>query len=211
MLDWWGPVIYEFYSSSEGGGTWATPDDWLARPGTVGRAWPGSSVRILGPDGEERAAGDVGDIYIRNADAFEYLGDSEKTAQSREDGYFTVGDVGWLDDMGWLFIADRRVDLILTGGINVYPAEVEGVLLEHPLLSDAAVVGVHDQDLGQRVVALVQTACDAPPGGFEAEVIAFCRERLAAFKVPRRVVVGTVPRNAAGKVDRVAVRASLDQ
>jgi long-chain acyl-CoA synthetase len=204
-------VIYEFYSSSEGGGTWATPADWLARPGTVGRAWPGSSVKILGPDGQERAAGEAGDIYIRNAEAFEYLDDGEKTARSRQGDYFTVGDVGWLDDMGWLFIADRRVDLILTGGINVYPAEIEGVLLEHPLLADAAVVGVRDQDLGQRVVALVQAARDTHPDELEAELSAFCRERLAAFKVPRQVVVGTVPRNAAGKVDRVAVRAALER
>jgi long-chain acyl-CoA synthetase len=209
MLEWWGPVIYEFYSSSEGGGTSVSPTDWLARPGTVGRPWPGASIKILAPDGSECASGEVGEICLRNSDSFEYLGDPEKTAGSRRGEYFTVGDVGWMDEEGWLFIADRRADLILSGGVNVYPAEVESVLLEHPLVDDAAVVGVPDADLGQRVAALVQPTVDLSAADLPADVLTFCRDRLSRVKVPRLVVVGTVPRNAAGKVDRKAVRVAL--
>jgi long-chain acyl-CoA synthetase len=203
MIDWLGPVLHEYYAATEGGGTYAGPQDWLRRPGTVGRPWEGSEVLVLGDDGDPLPPGEVGTIWFRSPDAFEYHKAPEKTAEARRGDLFTVGDLGHLDAEGWLFLSDRRSDLIISGGVNIYPAEVESVLLTHPAVADVAVIGVPDDEWGQRVTALVQ-----PRGPVaEAELTAHCRSRLAGYKCPDSIEFRDLPRTATGKLSRAALRA----
>ncbi|HET9771931.1 MAG TPA: AMP-binding protein, partial [Acidimicrobiia bacterium] len=160
MIDWWGPILLEYYSASEGGRTMIRSDEWLERPGSVGRHWRGGRVWVLDDQGEECPPGVVGRVFFDApppGSRFRYLGDPEQTeaAYDATGERFSVGDVGWLDDEGYLFLADRGGDLIISGGVNIYPREAENVLLEHPGVADAAVVGVPDDDLGQRAVAVV--------------------------------------------------------
>ncbi len=208
MIEWFGPVIVELYGSSEGAGPFiCTSEEWLERPGTVGRPRGGMEVFIVGEAGEDLPPGEVGTIYVRRADgAPEYHGDPEKTAAMQlPDGRFTVGDLGWLDDDGFLFLADRRVDLVLTGGSNVYPAEIEAALSEHPSVGDVAAFGVPDPDLGQVVMAVVEPAPDREVD--RAELTEHCRSRLASYKVPRYIeVVDTLPREASGKLKKRLLR-----
>ncbi|MDP9101392.1 MAG: AMP-binding protein, partial [Actinomycetota bacterium] len=158
MLDWWGPVIWEYYAATEGGGTVASPDDWLRKPGTVGAPWPNSVIKILDDDGNELPAGGIGTVWMKMGDrTFEYHGDPEKTRNSwNAQGFFTVGDAGELDEDGFLFLRDRKVDMIIAGGVNIYPAEVESVLLQHPKVGDCAVFGIPHDDLGEQIKAAVQ-------------------------------------------------------
>ncbi|HWL41577.1 MAG TPA: AMP-binding protein [Ilumatobacter sp.] len=204
MIDWFGPVIVELYGSSEGTGpVVCTSDEWLARPGTVGRAAPVLTLSIVDEAGNDLPAGEVGTVYVKRLDgAPEYHGDPGKTSSIRlPDGRFTVGDVGWLDDDGYLYLADRRVDLILRGGVNIYPAEIEGVLSQHPAVADVAVFGIPDDDLGQSIKAVVEPLPDADRDGLVDDVLAFAAERLAAFKLPQSIdVVGALPREASGKL-----------
>ena len=213
-IEWLGPVLFEYYGGSEGPFTSVTCTDWLAHPGTVGNVdAAGREIKILDEeDGGELPRGTCGLIYARPLLPFQYHGDPVKTAASRtSDGMFTLGDVGYIDDDGWLFLVDRRTDLILTGGVNVYPAEIEARLIEHPAVLDAAVVGVADDEWGQRVVAVV-----APMVGYEQsatladELIDHCRARLAKFKCPQEVEFReTLPRLASGKLQRRALRDEL--
>lgn len=209
MLEWWGPVLYEFYSSTEGGGTFVRPEEWLARPGTVGRAWLGAQVRILDDDGRELPPGKPGTVYLRNGDGFEYHKDPAKTAAAYRGDFFTVGDVGYLDEDGYLYLLDRRTDLIISGGVNIYPAEVEGVLQQHPAVGDVVVVGLPDPEWGQRVTAVVEPAAGVALGAeLAAELTAFCRERLAGYKCPREVrFAERLPRTPTGKLSRAHIRA----
>jgi long-chain acyl-CoA synthetase len=210
MLDWWGPVIWEFYAGTEGGGTTARPEDWLAKPGTVGTAWEGTTVHVLDDDGNEAAAGEAGSIYFGSGGpiAFEYKGDPEKTAGSRRGDLFSLGDIGYKDEDGSLFLLDRRTDLIITGGVNVYPAEIESVLGSHPKVADAAVFGLPDDDWGQSVCAVVQPA----PGivGDDAlrdELLAECTAKLAKLKVPKRLDFrDSMPRRDNGKLYKRGLR-----
>ena len=209
MLEWWGPVIFEYYAASEGGGTLVTPDEWLQYPGTVGRAWPGSAIRILDDDGAEQPAGTVGTVYMAlGSQDFEYHGDRGKTSANRRDGFFTVGDVGYLNDDGYLFLCDRKIDMIISGGANIYPAEIEGVLLTHPRVADAAVFGVPDEDWGEQVKAVVEPAPGATPGPALAdEIMAFCQQKLAKYKCPRSVdFVDAMPRDPNGKLYKRKLR-----
>lgn len=207
MIDWWGPIIHEYYAASEGGGTHVTAADWLVRPGTVGRAYPHSEVRILDEMGRNLPAGEVGLIYMRDGNKFEYFEDPVKTALAKRDGFFTAGDYGALDDEGWLFICDRRSDLIISGGVNIYPAEIEAVLMEHAGVADAAVFGVPDDEWGQRVQAVVEPAAGAVATDIlHAELLSLCSQRLAGFKRPRSFAFATLPRNDAGKLARSSVR-----
>ncbi len=209
MLAWWGPVIYEYYAASEGGGTLVTPEEWLRHPGTVGRAWPGSEIRILDDDGNPVPTGQPGTVYMAlGTNDFEYHGDQGKTAANRRDGFFTVGDVGYLDEEGYLYLCDRKIDMIISGGANIYPAEIEAVLLTHPKVGDAAVFGVPDPDWGEQVKAVVEPAPGVEPDAALArEIIEFCVARLAKYKCPKSVdFVAAMPRDPNGKLYKRKLR-----
>lgn len=207
MIKWWGPIIHEYYAASEGGGTYVNSTQWLQRPGTVGQAYSHSSIRILGEDGEVLPQGEVGSVYMRDGQEFEYFDDPVKTAAAKRDGYFTAGDYGYLDAEGWLFICDRRSDLIISGGVNIYPAEIEALLMEHPAVADAAVVGLPDEEWGQRVQALVEPVTNAPAASIlRGELQALCAARLANFKRPKDFAFATLPRTDAGKLSRTQLR-----
>jgi long-chain acyl-CoA synthetase len=208
MLEWWGPVIYEYYGASEGGGTLVKADEWLRKPGTVGRPWAGAAIRILDDDGKECPPGSPGTVYLKLLQPFEYRGDPEKTHASRRGDFFTVGDVGYLDADGYLFLCDRKIDMIISGGVNIYPAEVEAVLLTHPRVGDAAVFGIPDDDWGERVKAVIEPAKGVTPGPELAqELLAFCAERLAHYKCPSSVdFVDALPRDPNGKLYKRRLR-----
>ena len=213
MLSWWGPVISEYYAASEGGGTLATPEDWLAHPGTVGKAWPISKLRVARDDGEECAPGEVGTVYMSMGQhTFEYHKDRKKTESSWKDGYFTVGDAGYLDKDGFLYLCDRKSDMIISGGVNIYPAEIEAVLGSHPLVRDVAVFGIPNDDWGEEVKAIVEVAPGAQGSPWSEEelreaLLAFCRDRLASFKCPRTVdFAGELPRDPNGKLYKRKLR-----
>jgi bile acid-coenzyme A ligase len=204
--------IYELYSMTEGiGATAIRGDEWLAHPGSVGRT-TFSDVRILDAEGNDLPAGQVGEIFLRlkgpATPTYEYIG--SPPARTTPDGFTTMGDLGWLDADGYLFLADRRVDLIITGGANVYPAEVEAVLSGHPAIGDVVVIGVPDTDWGKRVHAIVQPADLANPPTV-ANLDAHCRERLAAYKVPKTYeFTDSFLRSEAGKVRRSALVAERE-
>jgi long-chain acyl-CoA synthetase len=209
MLEWWGPVIYEYYAATEGGGTLVTPGEWLAHPGTVGRAWAGADVRVDDDDGNPCPPGTTGTVYMSLAVAdFRYHGDEEKTRDGRRDGFFTVGDVGYLDEEGYLFLCDRRSDMIISGGVNIYPAEIEGALLTHRAVGDVAVFGIPDADWGEQVKAVVEPADGVTAGPILAEeLLVFCRERLAGYKCPRTIdFVDSLPRDPNGKLYKRKLR-----
>jgi long-chain acyl-CoA synthetase len=193
-------VVTEFYGSSESGFTMITAEEWLEKPGSVGRPWPLHEIRVLDEDGKECGPGDIGLIYVRGPRMdFKYRHADDKNRAAFRDGFFTAGDLGYLDADGFLFIADRRTDLIITGGANVYPAEVESVLMAHPKIADVAVVGLPDADMGKSVLAVVELR----PGEYAGaeEIIAFARRDLAHYKCPRRVeFVEHLPREPQGKV-----------
>ena len=203
MLSWWGPVLYEYYAGSEGNGFCAIgPEEWLAHPGSVGKSLRGP-VHILGEDGEERPTGEVGQIWFEGAQPFEYHNDAAKTAEAwNERGWSTLGDVGYLDAEGYLYLTDRISHMIISGGVNIYPQEVEDILVMHPEVADVAVIGVPNPDFGEEVKAVVQAAHPDRAGpALGEELIAFCRERLAHFKCPRTVdFTDALPRLPTGKL-----------
>jgi len=211
MIAWLGPVLWEYYGSTEGGGTIVRPEDFEQHPGSQGRAWPGAKVRITDDARQPVPAGVEGTIWISNGTRFSYRGDETKTRAAWDGEWFTVGDIGHLDPDGWLYIGDRRSDLIISGGVNVYPAEVEGALLAHPLVADAAVVGVPDDEWGQRVVAVIEPRPEAPESDSLAEELTrHCRAELTGPKVPREYCfVSVMPRNEIGKVSRTGLRDNL--
>ena len=209
MIDWLGPCLVEYYAGSEANGvTLIDSADWLAHPGSVGRA-VGAAVHIVGDDGAELPAGQDGLIYFESQ-TFEYHNDPAKTASARDDrGWSTLGDIGHLDEEGYLYLSDRRTDLIISGGVNIYPAEVEAVLIGHPAVDDVAVIGVPDPEMGQLVLAIVQLS-DEGTGSpdLAAELIEHCRARLASFKCPRSIeFVADLPRLPTGKLLRRQLRA----
>jgi long-chain acyl-CoA synthetase len=209
MLQWWGPVIDEYYAASEGGGTLVTPQEWLQYPGTVGRPWPGSAIRILDDDGNECPVGQPGTVYMSLAlSDFNYHKDEKKTATNRRDGFFTVGDVGYLNEAGYLFLCDRKIDMIISGGANIYPAEVESVLLSHPKVADAAVFGIPDADWGEQVKAVVEPAAGvAPNAALADEIMAFCLQHAAKYKCPKSIdFIETMPRDPNGKLYKRKLR-----
>jgi long-chain acyl-CoA synthetase len=209
MIAWWGNTIYEYYAASEGGGTLATPQDWLKHPGTVGNAWPISKLRIAREDGTECAPREVGTVYMNmGAHKFEYHKDKAKTASTWKDDYFTVGDAGYVDEDGFLFLCDRKNDMIISGGVNIYPAEIESVMVVHPKVQDVAVFGIPDDDWGEHVKAVVEVAPGVTPGSALAEeLLAYCKERLAAFKCPRSIdFTEALPRDPNGKLYKRKLR-----
>ena len=184
-------------------------DEWLAHPGSVGRGFRDTEVRIQGPDGTVLGPGEVGEIFLRSphTGTYSYLGGAP-LLPSTDDGFASAGDLGHLDDDGYLYIADRRVDLILSGGANVYPAEVESALCDHPAIADVVVIGLPDPEWGQRVHAIIATTAATTTSSTitDADVIAYAKQRLAAYKVPKTVeFVDEIPRSAATKVSRSAL------
>ncbi len=210
MLDWWGPCVYEYYAATEGGGTIATPDDWKARPGTVGTAWPISEVMIADENGNACPPGTPGTIYMKmGISDFAYKDDPEKTAANRLRGFFTVGDIGYLDDGGYLFLCDRKSDMIISGGANIYPAEVEAEIIMHPKVADVAVFGIPDDDWGEQVKAVVQPAAGVTGDDeLAAEILASLDGRLARMKWPRSIdFTDELPRDPSGKLLKRRLRA----
>lgn len=209
MLDWFGPVIWEMFAGTEGPGTIVSPQEWLAHPGTVGRAAPGQ-VRILDEDGRELAAGEEGQVWlaIPEGSGFEYHKAPEKTRSVQRDGYFTAGDIGYLDADGYLFLTGRSAETIIAGGVNIYPQEIDDALLRHPAVADVACVGVPNEEWGEEVRAVVQLAPGHQPGpALAAELIAHCEPLLARQKWPRGVdFIDEIPRSPAGKVYRRQLR-----
>jgi long-chain acyl-CoA synthetase len=209
LFDWLGPVIYEFYGATEGGGTIARPRDWLAHPGTVGRPWEGANVKVLDDDGNEVPPGTVGTVYLRLMGGdFRYKGDPDKTTASRHGDFFTVGDMGELDQEGFLYLRDRKIDMIISGGVNIYPAEVEAALLEHPAVDDVAVFGIPDEEWGEQVKAVIEPAPGhRPTPALAEELQAHCAQRLARYKCPRSIdFTEAMPRDPNGKLYKRRLR-----
>jgi long-chain acyl-CoA synthetase len=213
MLDWWGPCVYEYYAATEGGGTIATPADWLARPGTVGTPWPVSQVMVVGSDGAPCPPGTPGTVYLKMGEAtFDYFGDPQKTAAGQLpglSGFFTVGDIGYLDEDGFLFLCDRKSDMIISGGANIYPAEIEAEIIMHPKVADVAVFGIPDDEWGEQVKAVVQPAAGVAPGeDLAAEILASLDGRLARMKWPKSIdFTDELPRDPSGKLLKRRLRA----
>jgi long-chain acyl-CoA synthetase len=210
MIEWWGNAVDEYYAASEGGGTLVTAEQWLKKPGTVGKPWPVSEIAIFDDDGhriEEPNA--IGTVYMSmQRGDFEYYKDKDKTEKNRIGSFFTVGDVGYLDDDGYLFLCDRKADMIISGGANIYPAEIEGVLLSHPKVADAAVFGVPDEDWGEQVKAVIEPSPGAIADKAVAEdILAFCAGRLARFKTPKSIdFIDEMPRDPNGKLYKRKLR-----
>lgn len=203
MIAWWGPIIHEYYAGTEGNGfVYCGSEAWLAHKGTVGQALVGQ-IHVCGEDGEELPVGEEGTIYFGGGADFEYHNDPEKTASSRHpQGWSTLGDIGRLDEEGFLYLTDRKAHMIISGGVNIYPQEAENVLALHPQVADVAVIGIPNEDFGEEVKAIVQPVdmADAGPE-LERALIAYCREHLADVKCPRTVDFrAELPRHPTGKL-----------
>jgi acyl-CoA synthetase (AMP-forming)/AMP-acid ligase II len=202
ILAWFGPVLYEFYGSTElGVNTVLAPQDMLRKPHSCGRAAPGVELAVLDDDGRPLPAGQAGELHVRR-DAAMFEGYYKKAAATRETArgeWLSVGDVAWIDDDGFVYICDRKRDMIISGGVNIYPAEIEDVLHRHPAVEDVAVFGVPDTEWGERVHAAVQPRAGVSLNA--AEIIDFCRQHLADYKAPREVSFhADFPRDTAGKL-----------
>ncbi len=206
MIEWWGPVICEYYGSTEGSiVTTVSSEEWLARPGTLGKPTPIMEVVVIKEDGTNASAGESGQLYVRNlmGSDFEYHNDPEKTNEAhKEPGLFTFGDIGYLDDDGYLFMSDRKIDMVISGGVNIYPAEIEGVLINHESVIDAAVFGIPNEEFGEEVKAAIQLVEGVSANdGLATEIIDYCREHLAGFKVPKSIdFERALPRHPTGKL-----------
>jgi len=215
MIDWWGPVLYEYYSATEGIGiTFIDSEQWLAKPGSVGRDGVLGTAHVVGEDGRDLPPGETGVIYFeRDEMTFQYRGDPDKTAASRHPdhpNWATVGDLGYLDEDHFLYLTDRQSHMIISGGVNIYPREVEDVLTLHPAVYDVAVIGVPDEEMGERVHGVVQLADGVTwTPELERELIDSCRAQLAHFKCPARVdAVDQLPRTPTGKLLKHVLRRS---
>jgi acyl-CoA synthetase (AMP-forming)/AMP-acid ligase II len=203
MIDWWGPILHEYYSGTEQCGITAlSATEWLARPGSVGKAALGI-VKITDEDGNELPFGAEGNVYFADGPQFQYHNDPEKTAKAYDrNGWATLGDIGWLDKDGYLFLTDRKSFMIISGGVNIYPQEIENCLVTHPKVADAAVIGVPDEEMGERVMAIVQPAQDvvADPA-LADELCSFVRAALGGVKTPREFEFRSdLPREPTGKL-----------
>ena len=209
MLNWWGDSIYEYYAATEGGGTLVTPQEWRERPGTVGKAWPNAEIKIFDDEANELDPKTVGTVYMKLGQAdFKYKDAEQKTRDNRIGDFFTVGDVGELDEAGYLFLRDRKTDMIISGGANLYPAEIEAELVQHPKVADVAVFGIPNEDWGEEIKAVIQ-----PMDGVEAgpalseEIFAWCADRLAKMKTPRSIdYLAELPRDPNGKLYKRKLR-----
>ncbi|MDX6743797.1 acyl-CoA synthetase [Actinocorallia sp. A-T 12471] len=203
MIEWWGLCIWEYYAATEGGGTIASPEDWLANPGTVGTAWPISELLIVDENGEEVPPRTPGTIYMKMAGVqFEYKGDPDKTAKERLRDFFTVGDIGYLTEDGHLFLSDRKSDMIISGGANIYPAEIENEIILHPKVADVAVFGIPNEEWGEEIKAVIEPAVGIEPGdALTEEIFEYLKPRLAKMKWPRTIdYTDALPREPNGKL-----------
>lgn len=212
VIEWLGPVVFEYYAATEGGGNYfVTAEEWMRKPGTVGRSSTPELTRILDDDGNDVPQGQSGTLYFKAPEVgrFEYFKAPEKTAQSYRGDWFTLGDMGYLDEDGYLFLNGRNAETIISGGVNIYPQEIDSELLKHPAVVDVCTVGVPNEEWGEEVKSVVQL--EAGRSGSEAlaeELIAFARSRLPGFKTPRSIdFVSDLPRLPSGKIQRRLVRA----
>jgi long-chain acyl-CoA synthetase len=208
MIDWWGPVIYEFYGSTESGAvTFANSEDALKKPGTVGKIAPGAELRFIGEDGRMLGRGEIGEIYSRIARSpdFTYHNKPEKRDEIERDGFITSGDVGYIDEDGYVFICDRKRDMVISGGVNIYPAEIESALHACPGVHDCAVFGIPDDEFGEALMAAV-----VPAPGVALDVAALrahLKTSLADYKIPKHVeILKDLPREDSGKIFKRRLR-----
>ncbi len=208
MIEWWGPVIEEYYGSTESGiNTYIRSEESLRKPGSVGRVIEGMSISVLDEEGGECAPGKIGDIFLRSpfTHSFEYHGDPDKRRENVKQDMFTNGDMGYLDEDGYLFLSDRRADMVISGGVNIYPAEIEAVLHAHTQVADCAVFGIPDDEWGEALHAVVQTENGATLTLDELK--AYCAEHLAGYKVPRSIELAEdLPRQPSGKIYKRKLR-----
>jgi long-chain acyl-CoA synthetase len=211
MIAWWGPILYEYYAATEGGTFFVDSEEWLRRPGTVGRSIGGRAVRILDEAGNPVPVGRPGYVYfvVPPEGRFEYFKAPEKTAAAYRGDFYTLGDIGYLDEDGYLFLTGRSAETIISGGVNIYPQEVDDALSRHPAVYDVCTIGVPDEEWGESVKSVVELQPGyLPTAELERELLAFCRQHLAAFKCPRSVDFRSdLPRLATGKILRREVRA----
>ncbi|MEU6123668.1 acyl-CoA synthetase [Streptomyces sp. NPDC047123] len=209
MIEWWGECVEEYYAASEGGGAFATAEDWLKKPGTVGKAWPISELAVFDDDGNRLPPGELGTVYMKmSTGGFSYHKDESKTKKNRIGDFFTVGDLGILDEEGYLFLRDRKIDMIISGGVNIYPAEIESALLTHPAVADAAAFGIPHDDWGEEVKAVVEVAeGHAADDALATEILAHCERHLAGYKRPKSVdFIEAMPRDPNGKLYKRRLR-----
>ncbi|MCC7267339.1 MAG: acyl-CoA synthetase [Caulobacteraceae bacterium] len=209
MMAWWGPIIHEYYAGTEGNGmTVIGPHDWLAHKGSVGQCI-NAEVKIVGEEGEELGPRQEGMVYFAGGGQFEYHNDPAKTAESRHPkGWTTLGDVGWVDEDGFLYLTDRKSFMIISGGVNIYPQELENLLITHPKVADVAVVGAPHEEMGEQVVAVIQPANWAEAGDdLAAELTAFARANISHVKAPRKIdFMEELPRHPTGKLYKRLIR-----
>ena len=210
MIEWWGPILFEFYGGTEGGGVMISSKAWLEKPGSVGLPRPGVDLKILDEAGAPVATGVEGSVAFGLGESpFEYKGDPQKTAESRvAPGYFTMGDIGYVDEDGYLFLCDRRSDVIISGGVNIYPAQIESAILAVDLVVDCCVVGIPNEEWGEEVRAVVQlTEETSPDADVTDAILAHCRANLAGYQVPKGIDFdASLPRTETGKLARRALR-----
>ncbi|HZC15210.1 MAG TPA: acyl-CoA synthase, partial [Caulobacteraceae bacterium] len=214
MIEWLGPIIFEYYAASEGGGAFMiNSEEWLKKPGSVGKLVPGSGTRIINEQGQDAPVGEVGQIYFPHSPIarFEYYNDKAKTKAAELEGsdHFTVGDMGYVDADGYLFLTGRTAECIISGGVNIYPQEVDNEFVRHPAVRETCTVGVPNNEWGEEVKAVIALYPGYTPSPELAkELLDFIRPSLAGYKMPRSVdFVDDVPRSEAGKVQRRQVRA----
>jgi len=211
IIDWLGPIVWEYYAATEGGGGFLVgSDEWLQKPGTVGKPGPEFDNKILDDSGAEVAAGEIGTIYMRAPEVgrFEYFKDDGKTDKSYRGDYFTLGDMGYFDEDGYLFLTGRSAELIISGGVNIYPQEIDSAIIQHPAVLDLCTVGIPNEEWGEEVLTVVQLNPGFTAGpALSEELTQWARERLAHYKCPKRILyTDDLPRLPSGKIQRRHVR-----
>ncbi len=211
IIEWLGPIIWEYYAATEGGGGFLVgSQEWLQKPGTVGKPGPEFDNKILDDKGAEVGPGEIGTIYMRAPDVgrFEYFKDDGKTDKSYRGEYFTLGDLGYFDDDGYLFLTGRSAELIISGGVNIYPQEIDSAIIQHPAVLDLCTVGIPNDEWGEEVLTVVQLNPGFTPGPeLSEELTQWARERLAHYKCPKRILyTDDLPRLPSGKIQRRHVR-----